>query len=279
MEQQITLTAHRGWRGKYPENTMLGFRKALELDIDSIEMDVHMTKDYHIVVCHDADLSRTTDKNGFIFNLTLEEVRQADAGIKFGEQFKGEKVPTLDEFLELMATRPDLRLLLELKDYPEEIGDFAYASASLALSLCRQYGIFGKDRLTVITFSTGICAWLRERYSKEDFYIHGFYPKTLMRGYERDDPYKYYDEVCLFNKGEKDPQGFPLVRESLVADRARFTEFALMGIKPCVYYRLNNDEEILRKSFENGAIGFTSDDPDICGEILDRIGARPLKKL
>ena len=278
MENKVTLTAHRGWRAKYPENTMLGFRKAMELDVDGVEMDVHMTKDYRIVVCHDATLDRTTDKKGHIFSLTLDEVRKADAGIKFGEQFKGEKIPTLEEFLELMSTRPDLRLLLELKDYPEEIGDFAYASASLTLSLCKEYGVFGKDRLTVITFSTGICAWLRARYSKDDFYIHGFYPKSLMKGYEKDDPYKYYDEVCLFNHGEKDPQGFPISRNSIVADKARYREFELMGIRPCVYYRLNTDEEVYRQSFENGATGFTSDNPDVCGEILDKIGARKLKR-
>ena len=278
METKVTLTAHRGWRAKYPENTMLGFRKAMELDVDGVEMDVHMTKDYRIVVCHDASLDRTTNKKGMICNMTLDEVREADAGIKFGEEFKGEKIPTLEEFLELMATRPDLRLLLELKDYPEELGDFAYASASLTLSLCKKYGVFGKDRLTVITFSTGICAWLRARYSKDDFYIHGFYPKTLMKGYASDDPYKYYDEVCLFNHGEKDPQGFPIARDSIVADKARYREFELMGIRPCVYYRLNTDEEVYRRSFENGATGFTSDNPDICGEILDRIGARKLKR-
>ncbi|MBE6553060.1 MAG: hypothetical protein E7666_01830 [Ruminococcaceae bacterium] len=278
MKQQVTLAAHRGWRAKYPENTMRGFREALKLDIDAIEMDVHMTKDYHIVICHDADLSRTTDTEGKICCMTLEEVRRADAGIKFGEEFKGEKVPTMEEFLELMATRPDIKLLLELKDYPEDIGDFAYASAERTLSLCKQYGIFGKDRLTVITFSTGICAWLRTRYTRDDFLIHGFYPKSKMRGYQSDDPYKYYDEVCLFNSGEKDPQGMPIVHESPVADPDRFTEFALMGIKPCVYYRFNTDVEVHRQAFENGALGFTSDDPDICGEILDKIGARPLKR-
>ena len=74
------------------------------------------------------------------------------------------------------------------------------------------------------------------------------------------------------------PEGFPIKHESLVADKARFTEFALMGIKPCVHYGMNTDEEIYRKSFENGALGFTCDHPDICGEILDRIGARKLKK-
>ena len=278
MEKKVTLTAHRGWRAKYPENTMRGFREAMKLDIDSIEMDVHMTKDYHIVVCHDATLDRTTNKSGSFCQLTLEEVRAADAGIKFGEEFKGEKIPTFEEFLELMATRPDLKLLLELKDYPEELGDFAYASAELSLSLCKKYGIFGKDRLTVITFSTGICAWLRTRYTKDDFSIHGFYPKSKMKGSDKDDPYKYYDEVCLFTSGAKDPQGFPIVPDSPVADKARFIEFELMGIKPCVYYKLNTNEEDHRKALEYGAVGFTSDDPDICGEILDKLGARKLKR-
>ena len=279
MENKITLTAHRGYRQKYPENTMLAFRKALELDIDSIEMDVHMTKDYRIVVCHDANLSRTTDKNGEIFRMTLDEVREADAGIKFGEEFKGEKIPTLDEFLALMATRPDVRVLLELKDYPEEIGDFAYASASETLRLCKEYGIFGRERLTVITFSAGICAWLRARYEKEDFYIHGFFPKGCMRGFENDDPYKYYDEVCLFNNGKrKTPEGMPYVPKSPVVEKERFEEFALMGIRPCVYYGWNTNEEDYKKALEYGAKGFTCDDPKTCGEILDKLGARPLKR-
>jgi len=278
MDTKVTLTGHRGWRGKYPENTMLGFRKVLEIDVDSVEIDVHMTKDYQIVICHDGSLDRTTDKTGDIFRLTLDEVRQADAGIRFGEEFKGEKIPTLEEFLELMATRPDLRVLLELKDFPEVLGDFAYACAELTLSLFRQYGIFGKDRLSVITFSAGLCAWLRTRYTKEDFCIHGFYPKAKMRGYEADDPYKYYDEVCLFNQGAKDAQGFPIQNDSVVADEARFKEFALMGIKPCVYFPLNTNEEDYRLAFQRGAIGFTCDHPDICGEILDKIGARKLKR-
>ena len=278
MIHQVTLMGHRGWRGKYPENTMRGFREVMQLDIDGIELDVHMTKDYHMVICHDPNLASTTDVSGFIYNMTLEEVRQADAGIKKGEEFKGEKIPTFEEFLALMATRPDLRLLLELKDYPEEIGDFAYASASHTLSICQKYGIFGKDRLTVITFSTGICAWLRARYSKDDFYIHGFYPKSKMRGYAEDDPYKYYDEVCLFNSGHKDTTGFPIDYADVVVDKARYKEFELMGIKPCVYYKFNTDEEVYRRSLENGAKGFTCDDPEACGEILDRLGARKLNK-
>ena len=51
-----------------------------------------------------------------------------------------------------------------------------------------------------------------------------------------------------------------------------------MGIRPCVYYKLNTNEADYRQAFENGATGFTCDDPDICGEILDKIGARKLRK-
>lgn len=278
MKNNITLMGHRGWRGKYPENTMRGFREVMKLDIDGIEMDVHMTKDYHIVVCHDPDISRTTDAKGLIYNLTLEEVRKADAGIRFGEEFKGEKIPTFEEFLELMVTRPDLRLLLELKDSPEQLGDFAYASASRTLSMCKECGLWGKDRLTVITFSAGICAWLHTRYSREDFYIHGFYPKALMAGSQNDDPYKYYDEVCLFNTGDKTPQGFPIKHNDPVVDAARYREFEMMGIKPCAHYAMNTDEDVYRRSLENGTLSFTCDHPDICGEILDKLGARKLKR-
>lgn len=278
MSNEITLIGHRGWRGKYPENTMRGFREVVKLDIDGIEMDVHMTKDYHLVVCHDPDLSRTTDTKGMIYNMTLEEVRKADAGIRHGEEFKGEKIPTLKEFLELMAEHPHLRLLLELKDSPEELGDFAYASASLALSMCKEYGVYGKDRLSVITFSAGNCAWLRTRYSKDDFALHGFYPKKLMGGSDKNDPYKYYDEVCLFNTGDKTDQGFPIKHNDPVVDAARYKEFKLMGIKTCAHYPMNTDENVYRRSLENGTVSFTCDHPDICGEILDKLGARKLKR-
>ena len=74
MDTKITLTAHRGYRAKFPENTMLAFEEALKLDIDSIEMDVRMTKDNEIVVIHDPTIDRTTDKTGLVKNMTLAEV-------------------------------------------------------------------------------------------------------------------------------------------------------------------------------------------------------------
>lgn len=279
MDTKITLTAHRGYRQQFPENTMLAFREALKLDIDSIEMDVHMTNDHHIVVIHDPMLQRTTDKSGHVCDRSLAQVKEADAGIKFGEQFKGEKVPTLDEFLELMATRPDVKVLLELKDYPEDYGEFAYASCEETLRLCKQYGVWGKDRLTIITFSTALCAWIRARHKDEEIVIHGFYPKSYMKGSDLDNPYKYLDEVCIFSSKDKYLDGRPCWDDaSPVVDKLVFDNFKLMGIKPCVYYSWNVDEEVYKQAYENGAIGFTCDDAYTCGKILDKLGARKLKK-
>jgi glycerophosphoryl diester phosphodiesterase len=93
----MKLFAHRGFSGKYPENTLLAFRKAAELDVFGVEFDVHLTKDDQLVVIHDETINRTSNGTGFVKDMTLEELRQYDYGSWFGEQFAGEKIPTLKE--------------------------------------------------------------------------------------------------------------------------------------------------------------------------------------
>lgn len=83
---------HRGASGTEPENTLRAFKAALAMGADSIELDVHRCKSGELVVIHDGDVSRTTNGTGKISELTLEEIRQLDAG-------KGERIPTLDEAL------------------------------------------------------------------------------------------------------------------------------------------------------------------------------------
>ncbi|MBO5286454.1 MAG: hypothetical protein J6B16_06115 [Clostridia bacterium] len=286
MDTKVTLTAHRGYRQKFPENTMIAFKEALKLDIDAIEIDVHMTNDYHVVICHDATLQRTTDKEGHIFDRSLAQVKEADAGIKFGEQFKGERVPELTELLELLKDRPDVKLLLELKDYPEEIGDFAYVSCNKTLQLCKEYGVWGPDRLTVITFSACLMHWIRNKFT-DHVVLHGFFPKSCMKGTDIVDPYPYMDEVCLFARSGMDKSvdcrrwwaNNDGKTASPVVEKIHFDDFKIMDIKPCVYFAWNVNEEDYKKAFENGALGFTCDDPYTCGIILDKIGARKLKKV
>ncbi|MBQ5357334.1 MAG: glycerophosphodiester phosphodiesterase, partial [Oscillospiraceae bacterium] len=97
------IYAHRGFSEKYPENTMLAFRKAAELGVEGLEIDVHLTKDGELVVMHDENTVRTTGVNALIKDLTLEEFKALDAGFVKKGEFEFEAPPTLREVFELMV--------------------------------------------------------------------------------------------------------------------------------------------------------------------------------
>jgi glycerophosphoryl diester phosphodiesterase len=84
-----------------PENTIAAFESAIAKGADTIEFDVHLTKDVRLIVHHDYYLGRTDDGSGFIGDYTLVELRAMDAGDWFGEGFAGVQMPTLDEVLDL----------------------------------------------------------------------------------------------------------------------------------------------------------------------------------
>lgn len=107
--------AHRGASGYCPENTMAAFEKAVELGCDGIETDVQLTKDGILVLCHDERLDRTTNGTGFIAETNYSDIEKLDAGIKFGDEFKGVKVPVLDELLELVK-KNNIMLNIEIKN-------------------------------------------------------------------------------------------------------------------------------------------------------------------
>lgn len=104
---------HRGAAGTHPENTMVSFRRAMELGVDGVEFDVHRTLDGHLVVIHDPTVDRTTNGTGMVMAMTLDEIRALDAGVTKGAEFAGERVPTLRELIR--STPGELRLFLELK--------------------------------------------------------------------------------------------------------------------------------------------------------------------
>jgi glycerophosphoryl diester phosphodiesterase len=98
---------HRGARAYEPENTLRSFRKALEIGVDAVELDVRKTRDNHLVVIHDADVKRTTNGKGLIAELTLKEIKQ------FSTE-KGEKIPTLEEALDFIDNKA--KIIIELKE-------------------------------------------------------------------------------------------------------------------------------------------------------------------
>lgn len=147
----ILNIAHRGYSGKFDENTMLAFKKAIEYKADGIETDVQMSKDGVLILIHDETLDRTTNGHGFVKDYTLDELKifrtksvprvqaiKNDAleemehsiddknKLKIGEYTRkeveyfqnkdGEEIPTLRELLELFS-ESDLKVLnLELKN-------------------------------------------------------------------------------------------------------------------------------------------------------------------
>ncbi|OQB40048.1 MAG: Glycerophosphoryl diester phosphodiesterase [Candidatus Latescibacteria bacterium ADurb.Bin168] len=111
------VIAHRGFSGEYPENTMAAFRAAVALGVDAIEIDVHLSRDGHVVIMHDAKLDRTTDATGALAEHTLEEIKRVDAGSKKGVQFAGERVPAFAEMLAEIS----LPVMCEIKDQGEDI--------------------------------------------------------------------------------------------------------------------------------------------------------------
>jgi len=121
------ITAHRGLSGLAPENTVLAFSEALEFNCDFIETDVWQTKDGQIVCIHDADLRRTTDRQGDVRGLTLAEVREADAG-------QGERVPTLDEALEVVGGRCVLTVEMKMSGIEEQVVHTIRAHAAMRLN-------------------------------------------------------------------------------------------------------------------------------------------------
>ena len=98
---------HRGARAYAPENTLASFKKALEIGVDAVELDVRKTKDNQLVVIHDADVKRTTNREGLVSEFTLKEIQSLDAG-------SGEKIPTLEETLDFLGKK--VKILIELKE-------------------------------------------------------------------------------------------------------------------------------------------------------------------
>ncbi|MGY0691307.1 glycerophosphodiester phosphodiesterase [Virgibacillus sp. FSP13] len=109
--------AHRGSLTEAPENTLPSFQKAIDRGARALELDVQLTKDNHLVVCHDHRFARF-NKNikGLIKDYTLAEIKQIDVGAAFSEEYTGTTLITLEELLAICPN--DVILNIEIKSIP-----------------------------------------------------------------------------------------------------------------------------------------------------------------
>lgn len=166
----VLVAGHRGMKACYPENTMLSFRKALELGVDMIEMDVHLSEDGIPVVIHDARLERTTNGTGFVCDHTLKELQALDAGVRFNGVFPDCRIPTLEEFLAWVAEDPKLTLNVEIKRISEECVD-------KTVEMLRHFGL--QDRFVLACFDANV---VRYAYHKHRVLTQGF-PESYMKNF------------------------------------------------------------------------------------------------
>ncbi|MEF9951985.1 MAG: glycerophosphoryl diester phosphodiesterase membrane domain-containing protein [Clostridium sp.] len=123
--RKVEVTAHRGSSISAPENSKSAVELAILEGADYAEIDVMLTKDKHVVLFHDNNLKRIDGTERRIKDMTLKEVRGVDNGSYFSKEYKGEKIPTLKEILEL--AKGSIKLNIELKtvssndQLPEEV--------------------------------------------------------------------------------------------------------------------------------------------------------------
>jgi glycerophosphoryl diester phosphodiesterase len=99
---------HRGAKGYEPENTLIAFRKAIDLGCDGIELDVHLSSDDEIIVIHDNTIDRTTNGNGLVNQMKLSELKTFLIDDRY-------EIPTLSEVFELL--NHNFLINIELKSY------------------------------------------------------------------------------------------------------------------------------------------------------------------
>ncbi|WP_260288503.1 glycerophosphodiester phosphodiesterase family protein [Peribacillus aracenensis] len=99
-QDDLLIIAHRGDSSEAPEHTMPAYEKAIESGADYIEIDLRMTKDGQLVAMHDETVDRTTNGKGKVSDYTLKQLKDLDAGIWFSDEYKGEKILSLEEIVD-----------------------------------------------------------------------------------------------------------------------------------------------------------------------------------
>lgn len=155
LEKGPLVIAHRGDLFKSPQNTSHSFLSAMEYDIDMIETDLNMTKDERIVIIHDQRVDNTSNGTGRVMDYTLKELKKLDFGSWMGEGFSGERILTLEEFIELTIEKiPALNL--EIKNCPIKYGGIG----ERVISVLREYDII--DRVVISSFDHALIRRVKE---------------------------------------------------------------------------------------------------------------------
>ncbi len=194
---RVQVWGHRGadgWDKQYaPENTLPSFQKAIDMGADGIELDVQLTKDGEIVICHDEKIDRTSDGKGWLKDYTLQELKQSNFS-KPHPEYGFVEIPKLKELLDLVKPT-NLTLNIELKT-----GVIYYDGIEeKTVQLVKQYGM--EERVIYSSFNHYSLQKLKKQFPEvpigllmgENFVDIPDYPKRL-------DAMAVHPPVCVLTK-------------------------------------------------------------------------------
>ena len=238
-QKEIAVIGHRGFAAAAPENTMPAFEKAVAQGVDYVELDVQLSADRQIVVCHDSNLARTAGVDIELSLLTLEEIKQLDAGSWFSEEYAGTSIPTLSEVLELIK-ESNIKIYLELKD----IGEDAQFPLEV-YQLTQDYQM--EDRCVFASFQYNYLRIIKDTYPEAKILLNTTIAETTL---PQDYPSDYYG-VYYNSLSEK------LIR-------------AIHEHGSIVFVWTVDEPDQMKDAIEKGADGICSNCPDQVQEYLKK---------
>jgi len=247
---KVEIIAHRGFSGVTPENTIASIKKAMEIGVDKIEIDVHLTKYNKVVVIHDASIDRTTNGKGKVKDYTLEEIRNFDAGSWFSKEYASERIPTLDEVIKLINGQTEL--LIELKSDKDSNHEIEKAVIEIinknnASKWCIAQSFNGNIINKINSIDSNIKVEKLYAFKTPIIYFYFDGCKTAKK------PSKY-KETQAINIGYKS------------ASRSFIKRIHKIGKKVNVY--TVNDEKTMKKLIDKGVDGIITNYPNKLKEVL-----------
>ena len=249
-DKEFLNIAHRGASAYAPENTFAAFDRALELGVSHVELDVHFTRDGHIVVIHDDRVDRTTDGTGAVAEHLLAELRALDAGAWFGAGFAGERIRTLGEVLEHYKGRLYFHIEIKARTGVEGL-------ATRTADMVRGYGM--TDSVTITSFRK---QWLEETRAYAPELPTGRLVPTGPDGQWGDSIVEQALELGLTQVCPRADIVTPEIVEML---HSKGFVVRCHGVR---------DEELMRHVVDSGADGMTINFPDKLSEYLESTGRR-----
>lgn len=230
------VIAHRGASQVAPENTLSAMKMAIEFGADYAECDVFQTRDGEIVLFHDEEMERTTGKQGKIWDQTMADLKELEAGSWFSEEYKGEPIPTLREVIRL--TKGKIKLNIEVKVPGNSPG-----IAQKVVDIIRSERI--ERECMVTSFEKPVIARVKE------------IAPNLATGFilDEDHPQDIFDGNWEYVCSKRDIVDGP------------FVQMARQKGKKIFVWTVNHPEE-MKKFIDLGVDGIITDVPDVLREVL-----------